>query len=199
MESHILPQLCMSAPLGTRYTDFTVNSKFPANHGSYVQCFSCLKHWTKRFSADFSRSFADLQTGCKWLPTKYTEYTYQQNETFFFPEISTDFVFQNLPEEIQSKIIYFYSVINEYSLHSWDVHFVPSWHKWSGFEYRPWCLVIVVRAPPDNSLNLCKTWKTCIFKTAFHVKQYITSSFYLSFNRSWAMINHSLCSVHVYV
>ena len=116
-----------------------------------------------------------------------------------FPEISTDFVFQNLPEEIQSKIIYFYSVINEYSLHSWDVHFVPSWHKWSGFEYRPWCLVIVVRAPPDNSLNLCKTWKTCIFKTAFHVKQYITSSFYLSFNRSWAMINHSLCSVHVYV
>ena len=126
MESRVLSQLCMSASLGTRYTDFTVNSKFPANHGSYVQCFSWLKHWTKRFSADFSRSVADLQIGCKWLPTKYTEYTYQRNETVVFPEISTDFVFQNLPEEIQSKIIYFYSVINKYSLHSWDVHFVPS-------------------------------------------------------------------------
>ena len=39
----------------------------------------------------------------------------------FFPENSTDFVFQKLPEEIQSKIVYFYSVINEYSLRSRDM------------------------------------------------------------------------------
>ena len=59
------------------------------------------------------------------------EYTYQRNETVFFPENSTDFVFQKLPEEIQSKIVYFCSVINEYSLRSRDVHPTPSWHKWS--------------------------------------------------------------------
>ena len=50
------------------------------------------------------------------------EYTYQRNETVFFPENSTDFVFQKLPEEIQSKIVYFCSVIIEYSLRSRDVH-----------------------------------------------------------------------------
>ena len=38
----------------------------------------------------------------------------------FFPENSTDFVFQKVPEAIQSKIVYFYSVINE--LRSRDVH-----------------------------------------------------------------------------
>ena len=58
------------------------------------------------------------------------EYTYQRNETVFFPENSTDFVFQKLPEEIQSKIVYFWSVINEYSLRSQDVQSTPSWHKW---------------------------------------------------------------------
>ena len=76
------------------------------------------------------------------------EYTYQRNETVFFPENSTDFVFQKLPEEIQSKIVYFWSVINEYSLRSRDVHSTPSWHKWSDFEYHPWCLAIVVRTLP---------------------------------------------------
>ena len=54
------------------------------------------------------------------------EYTYQRNETVFFPENSTDFVFQKLPEEIQSKIVYFWNVINEYSLRSRDVHSTPS-------------------------------------------------------------------------
>ena len=73
------------------------------------------------------------------------EYTYQRNETVFFPQNSTDFVSQKLLEEIQNKMVYFYSVINEYSLHSRDVHYTPSWPKWSDFEYRPWCLAIVVR------------------------------------------------------
>ena len=31
------------------------------------------------------------------------EYSYQRNETVFFPENSTDFVFQKVPEAIQSK------------------------------------------------------------------------------------------------
>ena len=84
------------------------------------------------------------------------EYTYQRNETVFFPENSTDFASQKLPEEIQSKIVYFCSVINEYSLRSRDVHSTPSWHKWSDFEYRLWCLAMVVRTPPDKILNAFK-------------------------------------------
>ena len=47
------------------------------------------------------------------------EYTYQRNETVFSLRIR-DFVFQMLPEEIQSKIVHFYDVINEYSLRSRD-------------------------------------------------------------------------------
>ena len=54
------------------------------------------------------------------------EYTYQRNETVFFLENSTGFVFRKLPDEIQSKIVYFYSVINEYSLRSRDVYSTPS-------------------------------------------------------------------------
>ena len=65
------------------------------------------------------------------------QYTYQRNETVFFPWEFTDFVFQKLPEEIQSKIVYFYSVTDEYSLRSRGVHSTPSWHKWSDFEYHP--------------------------------------------------------------
>ena len=48
-----------------------------------------------------------MQTGCRWLGTKYT---YQRNETVF----PTDFVFEKFPEENQSKIVYFYSVIYEF-------------------------------------------------------------------------------------
>ena len=139
-----ISQLCISVPLSTSCTDFTVNSKFSANRGSYLQCFSWLKHWTKRFCADFSRSVA---TGCKWLRTKYTRIHLSTEWDRFFPENWTDVLFQELPEEIQSKIVYIYSVINEYSPRSRDVHSTPSWHKWSDFEYRPWCLAIVVRTP----------------------------------------------------
>ena len=48
------------------------------------------------------------------------EYAYQRNETVFSLRIR-DFVFQKLPEEIQRKIVHFYSVINEYSLQSRDM------------------------------------------------------------------------------
>ena len=83
------------------------------------------------------------------------EYTYQRNETVFFPENSTDFVFQKLPEEIQSKIVYFYSVINEYSLRSRDMtlHAILL-TKMIRFWKRLWCLAIVVRTRTEfSSLN----------------------------------------------
>ena len=66
---------------------------------------------------------------------------YEQNTPEYF-------LFQELPEKIQNKIVYVYSAINEYSLRSRDVHSTPSWHKWSDFEYRPWRLAIIVRTPP---------------------------------------------------
>ena len=53
-----ISQLCLSVPLSTSCTDFTANSKFSANRGSYLQCFSWLKHWAKRFCF-FSRSVAN--------------------------------------------------------------------------------------------------------------------------------------------
>ena len=56
----------------------------------------------------------------------YTRIHLSTDETVFFPENSTGFVSQKLLEEIQSKMAYFYSVINEYSLHSRDVHYTPS-------------------------------------------------------------------------
>ena len=92
------------------------------------------------------------QTGCKWLRTKYTRIHLSTDWDCFFPQNWTDFLFQELPEEIQSKMVYIYSVINEYSLRSRDVHPTPPWHKWSDFEYRPWCLAIVVRTPPGRKL-----------------------------------------------
>ena len=95
-----------------------------------------------------------LQTGCNWLRTKYTRIHLSTEWDCFFPENWTDFLFQGLPEDIQSKIVYIYSVINEYSLRSQDVHSTPSWHKWSDFEYRPWCLAIVVRTPPGFYLRV---------------------------------------------
>ena len=55
----ILSQLCISVPLSTSFTDFTVKSKFSANRRCHLQCFSWLKHWTKRFCGDFSRSVAN--------------------------------------------------------------------------------------------------------------------------------------------
>ena len=138
-------RLCISVPLSTSCTDFTVNSKFSANRGSYLQSFSWLKHWTKRFCADF---LGQLQQDASDYEQNTLEYPYKRNETVFLPENSTDFVSQKLPEEIENGILYFCSVVNEYSLRSRDVHSTPSWHRRSDFEYRPWCLAIVVRTPP---------------------------------------------------
>ena len=91
--------------------------KFSANRGSYLQCFSCLKHWTKRFCADFSRSVANRM---QVITNKIHQNTLINGMRLFFPwELDKlDFLFQGLPEDIQSKIVYIYSVINEYSLRS---------------------------------------------------------------------------------
>ena len=88
--------------------------------------FSAFHDWSIEQSVFVQTFLGQLQQDASDYEQNTLEYPYQRNETVFFPENSTDFVFQNLPEEIQSKIIYFYSVMNKYSLHSWDVHFVPS-------------------------------------------------------------------------
>ena len=110
--------------------------------------FSAFHDWSIEQSVSVPTFLGQLQTGCKWLRTKYTRIHLSTEWDCFFPENWTDFLFQELPEEIQSKIVYIYSVINEYSLRSRDVHSTPSWHKRSDFEYRPWCLAIIVRTPP---------------------------------------------------
>ena len=125
-----ISQLCISVPLSTSCTDFTVNSKFSANRGSYLQCFSWLKHWTKRFCADFSRSVVNR---IQVITNKIHQNTLNHGMRLFFPwEL----------DRLSSG-----REINEYSLRSRDVHSTPSWHKWSDVEYHPWCLAIVVRTP----------------------------------------------------
>ena len=112
--------------------------------------FSAFHDWSIEQSVSvqtFLTAFlGQLQQDASGYEQNTPEYTYQRNETVFFPENSTDFVFQKLPEEIQSKIVYLCSVINEYSLRSRDVHSTPSSHKWSDFECK--CkYMIVVRTP----------------------------------------------------
>ena len=51
---------------------------FRRTAGLYLPCFSWLKHWTKRFCADFSRDASDYEQNTP-------QYTYQRNETVFFP------------------------------------------------------------------------------------------------------------------
>ena len=129
-----------------------MNQNFSANRGPYLQCFSWLKHWTKRFCADFSRWVVNRM---QVITNKIHQNTLIKGIRIFFPENSTDFVFQKLPEEIQSKIVYFYSVINEYSLRSRDMT-LPAilLTKMIRFWKRLWCLAIVVRTRTEfSSLN----------------------------------------------
>ena len=156
-----ISQLCISVPLSTSCTDFTVNSKFSANRGSYLQCFSWLKHWTKRFCADFSRSVANRM---QVVTNKIHQNTLINGMRLFLPENWTDFFFHELPKEMQSKIVYIYSVIDEYSLRSRDVHSTPSWPNWSDFEYRLWCLAIVVRTPPARHRKCERFRRIVLFK-----------------------------------
>ena len=56
--------------------------KFSANRGSYLQCFSWLKHWTKRFCADFSRSVANRM---QVITNKIHQNTLINGMRLFFP------------------------------------------------------------------------------------------------------------------
>ena len=115
---------------------------------------SAFHDWSIEQSVSVPTFLGQLQQDASEYKQNTPEYTNQRNETVFFPENSTDFVFQKLLEEIQSQIVYFCSVINEYSLRSRDVHSTPSWHKWSDFEYGPWFLAIVVRTPPASKSSI---------------------------------------------
>ena len=97
-----------------------------------------IKTLNKAILADFSRSVAKRM---QVITNKTHHNTLINGMSLFFPENSTDFVYQKLPEEIQSKIVYFFSVINE--RHSAvEIHSTSScWQKWSDFEYGPWCLL----------------------------------------------------------
>ena len=100
--------------------------------------FSAFHDWSIEQSFSVPTFLGQLQQDASDYEQNTPEYSYQRNETVFFHENSTDFVFQKLPEEIQRKIVYFCSVINEYSLRSRDVHSTPSWHKWSRPRNDPW-------------------------------------------------------------
>ena len=118
-----------------------------------VFTFCAFHNWSIEQSDSVPTFLGPLQTGCKWLRTKHTTIHSSTEWDGFFPwEFDRLYVFQKLPEEIQSKIVYFYSVIDEYSPRSRGVYSTPSWHKWSDFEYRPWCLAILVRTPPGLSV-----------------------------------------------
>ena len=110
--------------------------------------FSAFHDWSIEQSVFVQTFLGQLQQDASDYEQNTLEYPYKRNETVFLPENSTDFVSQKLPEEIENGILYFCSVVNEYSLRSRDVHSTPSWHRRSDFEYRPWCLAIVVRTPP---------------------------------------------------
>ena len=122
---------------------------FRRTAGLYLRAFH---DWSIEQSDSVPTFLSPLQRGCKWLRTKHTIIHSSTEWVCFFSENSTDFVFQKLSGEIQSKIVYFYSVIDEYSPRSRGVYSTPSWHKCSDFEYRPWCLSIVVRTPPGLSV-----------------------------------------------
>ena len=122
-----ISQLCMSVPLSTSCTDFMVNSKFCGERRVLPPVLFMIEALNKAF---LCRLFS---VSCKQDASDYEqntpEYTYQRNETVFSLRIGQTFFFKRFPEEIRSKIVYIYSVINEYSLRSREVHSTPSCHK----------------------------------------------------------------------
>ena len=118
-----ISQLYTAVPLSTSCTDFTVNSKTFGEPRDLPPVLFMIEALNKAF---LCRLFS---VSCKQDASDYEqnapEYTYQWNETVFSLRIGQSFLFQGLPEDIQSKIVYIYSVINEYSLRSRDVHSTP--------------------------------------------------------------------------
>ena len=150
-----ISKLCISVALSTSWTDFTVNSKFSANRGSLPLTEALNKAFLRRL----------FSVSCKQDASGYEhQNTLINGMRLFLPENWTDFFFHELPKEIQSKIVYIYSVIDEYSLRSRDVHSTPSWPNWSDFEYRLWCLAIVVRTPPARHRKCERFRRIVLFK-----------------------------------
>ena len=116
--------------------------------------FSAFHDWSIEQSDSVPTFLGQLQTRCKWLRTKYTRIHLSTEWDCLFPENSTHFVFQKLPAELQSKIVYFYSVIKEYSLRSRDILHAILLTQMIRFWIRPWYLAIVVRTRTEfSSLN----------------------------------------------
>ena len=70
---------------------------------------SAFHDWSIEQSVSVPTFLGQLQTGCQWLRTKYTRMQLSTDLPCFFPENWTDFLFQELPEEIESKIVYIYT------------------------------------------------------------------------------------------
>ena len=121
-----ISQLCISVLLSTSCTISRWIQNFRRTAGLN---FSAFHDRSIEQSVSVQIFLGQLQTGCNWLRTKYARIHLSTEWDCFFPENWTDFLFQELPEETQSKIVYIYSVINDYSLRSRDVHSTPSWHK----------------------------------------------------------------------
>ena len=122
-----ISQLCISVPLSTSCTDFTVNSKFSANRGSYLQCFSWLKHWTKRFCADFSRSVANRM---QVITNKIHQNTLINGMRLFFSlRIGQTFLFKSFRKRFKAEIKYIYSVINAWGDGMWWSRHTSNWRS----------------------------------------------------------------------
>ena len=80
------------------------------------------------------------------------EYTYQLNETVFSLRIGQTFFFKSFRKRFKAKSYTSTALLtNTVFTPQSRCTLTPSWHKWSDFEYRPWCLAIVVRTPPARS------------------------------------------------
>ena len=134
-----ISQLCISVPLSTSCTDFTVNSKFSANRGSYLQRFSWLKLLCRLFSVSCNR----MQV----ITNKYTRIHLSTEWGCLFPGKFDRLCFSKASgrDSKQNRIF-----LRSNSLRSRDVHSTPSWHKWSDFACGPCCLAIIVRTPPES-------------------------------------------------
>ena len=116
-----------------------------------VFTFCAFHNWSIEQSDSVSTFLGPLQTGCKWLRTKHTTIHSSTEWDGFFPWEFDRLCFSKASGRDSKQIVYFYSVIDEYLLRSRGLYSTPSWHKWSDFEYRPWCLAIIVRTLPGLS------------------------------------------------
>ena len=81
-----------------------------------------------------------------------TNKIHQLNETVFSLRIGQTFFFKSFRKRFKAKSYTSTALLtNTVFTPQSRCTLTPSWHKWSDFEYRPWCLAIVVRTPPARS------------------------------------------------